>query len=196
VLPAPILNLVRSLAGTLDVADARAAAPDLDFAEVFRTYAPYAWRLVRRLGVAEADANDVCQDAFVIIHRKLAAIGGWSSVRGFVCGVCVRVASDYRRSARVRRERICAEVPEQAVGARQDADLQTQQARRQLEAVLARMDDDKREVFVLYELEELPMTEIAEVTGCPLPTAYSRLHAARQEIRAAFARLAARDASR
>jgi RNA polymerase sigma-70 factor (ECF subfamily) len=57
-----------------------------------------------------------------------------------------------------------------------------------LHAVLRRLSDEKRETFILYELEELPMVEVAEVLDCPLPTAYSRLHAARAEVQAAFAR--------
>ena len=179
---------VRSLAGTLEVAPAATASAALDFSEIFRTYSPYAWRAVRRLGVAEADAGDACQEVFMVLHRKLAEIDGVRSVRGYVYGVCVRVASDYRRSARVRREQVSDRVPECTVVAHQDRDVATRQAREHLEAVLASMDDAKRAVFVLYELEELSMAEIAEAVGCPLQTAYSRLHAARNEVRAAFTR--------
>jgi RNA polymerase sigma-70 factor, ECF subfamily len=88
----------------------------------------------------------------------------------------------------VRRERVVAEVPEQRTVAHQDTELETRQARELLHATLSRMTDLKRETFILYELEELSMAEIAEALGCPLQTAYSRLHAARTEVQAAFSR--------
>jgi len=188
--------VVRALAGTVDSTVPSVPAPALDFTDVFRTYAPFVWRLLRRLGVAEADANDVSQDVFVIVHRKLGQIVSSASVRSFVYGVCVRAASDYRRSARVRRERVCAEVPEQRAVASQHEELETRQARKLLDVVLGRMTDLKRETFILYELEELSMAEVAEALGCPLPTAYSRLHAARAEVQTAFSRMYAGRESR
>jgi RNA polymerase sigma-70 factor (ECF subfamily) len=184
---------VRALAGTVDAKAPSIASPMLDFSEIFRTYAPFVWRLLRRLGVAEADANDISQEVFVIVHRKLAQIASSASVRSFVYGVCVRTASDYRRSARVRRERVYAEVPEQRTLAHQDTELETRQARELLHAILSRMTDLKRETFILYELEELSIAEIAEALGCPVQTAYSRLHAARAEVQAAFSRHAGRE---
>jgi RNA polymerase sigma-70 factor (ECF subfamily) len=70
----------------------------------------------------------------------------------------------------------------------QDEELEQRRAREKLAQVLERLDEDKRAVFVLYELEELTMPQVAEALGCPLTTAYSRLHAARKTVRAAFAR--------
>ena len=67
-----------------------------------------------------------------------------------------------------------------------------------LDGILTGLDEDKRAVFVLYEIEQLAMAEVAEAVGCPLQTAYSRLHAARAEVTAAAARLLSaerRDAS-
>src|SRR5690606_13923988 len=80
---------------------AAGALPSLD--EIFRAHAPFAWRALRRLGVAEADVDDVCQDVFMVVHRKLDAFEGRSSMRTWIYGICARTASDYRRSGRVRR---------------------------------------------------------------------------------------------
>jgi RNA polymerase sigma-70 factor (ECF subfamily) len=55
------------------------------------------------------------------------------------------------------------------------------------------LDDDKRAAFVLYEIEELPLREVAEALGCPLQTAFSRLQAARREIEDALALLRAKE---
>jgi RNA polymerase sigma-70 factor (ECF subfamily) len=174
---------------------APAAVGGLTTAGVFEENAPYAWRVLRRLGVAEADVDDVCQEVFVTVHRRLSDFEGRSSVRTWIYGICVRTASDYRKRAHTRRE--CApdaatEV-ESAVGPDQENAISLRQARDTLDRLLDRLDDDRRAVFVLYEIEELSMAEVAAVLGCPLQTAYSRLHVARRDIEAALERLRARD---
>lgn len=154
----------------------------LRFADVFREHAPYAWRVLRRLGVREADVEDLCQEVFVVVHRKLPEFEGRSSVRTWIYGICVRVASDHRRRAHVRREEPTGAVPEERSSAPQIKELEREQARALLDAALAELDDDKRAVFVLYEIEQLEMKAVAEAVGCPLQTAYSRLHAARKRV--------------
>jgi RNA polymerase sigma-70 factor, ECF subfamily len=149
-------------------------------AEIFRTYAPFAWRALRRLGVPEADVEDVCQEVFVVVHRKLADFEGRSSLKTWIYGICARTASDYRRSGRVRREIVTDAPPDAAQDGGQHDAVALRQARAALDRILDQLDDDKRAVFVLYEIEELTMAEVAEALGCPLQTAYSRLHAARK----------------
>src|SRR4029079_18148182 len=101
---------------------------------------------------------------------------------------CARTASDYRRSGRVRRE-ILTDAPPDAPheGGQHDA-VALLQALAEVQRILDELDDDKRSVFVLYEIEELTMAEVAEALGCPLQTAYSRLHAARKVVEAGVAR--------
>ena len=150
--------------------------------QIFDEYAPFVWRTLRHLGVAESDLDDVCQDVFVTVNRKLEGFEQRSSVRTWVYGICLRVASDHRRKAYVRRELPVAAVAEQATPPTQHEDLARSEARALLQGLLHFLDADKRAVFVLYEIEELSMKEIAEAIGCPLQTAYSRLHAARKLI--------------
>jgi RNA polymerase sigma-70 factor (ECF subfamily) len=163
---------------------ARAKAELPTLADIFRQHAPFVWRALRRLGVAESDVEDVCQEVFVVVHRRLGDFEGRSSLRTWIYGICTRTASDYRRSGRVRRE-IVTDAPPDAPqeGAQQDV-VALKQARRKLDRILDTLDDDKRAVFVLYEIEELTMAEVAEAVGCPLQTAYSRLHAARKIVEA------------
>jgi RNA polymerase sigma-70 factor (ECF subfamily) len=151
----------------------------LDTASVFREHAAYAWRVLRRLGVQEADVEDVCQEVFVVIHRRLAEFEGRSALRTWVYGICVRTASDYRRRASRRHERITENPPEQTAGDDPHESLAARQARGILDQILGDLDDDKRAVFVLFEIEQLAMIDVAQAVGCPLQTAYSRLHAAR-----------------
>ena len=65
-----------------------------DLAEIFRQYAPFAWRALRRLGVPDADVEDVCQEVFVVVHRKLGDFEGRSSLKTWIYGICPRTASD------------------------------------------------------------------------------------------------------
>ena len=175
----------------------RAARSDIDpdarpapsTADVFHAHAPFVWRVLRRLGVTDADADDACQEVFVTVHRKLGDFEGRSSVRTWVYGICVRTASDYRKRQRGRREFPSEVLMDHPVDAPQEDDMALRQARATLDRILDRLDGDKRAVFVLYEIEELPMNEIAAALECPLQTAYSRLHAARKDVDAAVRRL-------
>ncbi len=148
--------------------------------EIFDAYAPYVWRTLRHLGVPEADVEDVCQEVFVVVHRKIPSFERRSALKTWLYGICIRTASDYRRRAHVRRERPVSEPPGLHAEATQFEELAQRQLRGVLASVLEQLDADKRAVFVLYEIEELSMKEIAEIVGCPLQTAYSRLHAARK----------------
>lgn len=151
-----------------------------EFAAIFSEYAPFVLRVLRHLGVPNADLQDQAQEAFVAVFRGLAKFAGRSSVRTWVYGICLHVASNYRRRAYVRRERSVSEPPEQVFEADQSEALERNRNWPALRRLLASLDAEKREVFVLYELEELPMREVAEACGCPIQTAYSRLHAARR----------------
>jgi RNA polymerase sigma-70 factor (ECF subfamily) len=148
---------------------------------IFREHARYVWRCLRHLGIPDADAEDVCQEVFVTANRRLGDFQGRSSLRTWLYGIALRVASDYRRSAYVRRERATAE-PEQAEDPRGgDAHAQAE-ARQALAALLAVLDAERRTVVVLYEIEGFTMKEVAELVGCPLQTAYSRLYSARTQL--------------
>jgi RNA polymerase sigma-70 factor (ECF subfamily) len=157
-----------------------------DFAQLFREMAPFVWRALRRLGVRERDAEDLLQEVFLAVHRKLPEFEGRSSVRTWVYGFCLRKALDYRRLARVRREVVAQALPEQACESDREHQLDVRRACARLDAVLDTLDDDKRAVFVLFELEQVSMKEIAELTCVPVQTAYFRLYAARKHVREAL----------
>src|SRR5262249_25707413 len=105
-----------------------------------------------------------------------------SSLRSFMYGICLRVASDYRRRAHHRRE-LPSELPDvAAAGSTPEETAASRQELRLLEAALNQLPPVQRDVFILFEIEELDMIEIAQAVGCPLFTAYSRLRAARKTI--------------
>jgi RNA polymerase sigma-70 factor, ECF subfamily len=157
------------------------------FEAVFAEQSRFVWRLLVRLGVQARDAADVCQEVFLVVHRRLPDFDpGQGAVRTWVSGICLRAASDYRRRSPSRREVLDDKLEPAALADGPDTDLETQRAWQKLARVLDAMDVDKRQVFVLYELEAIPMHEITAILDCPLQTAYSRLHAARKSVLSAF----------
>lgn len=163
------------------------------FAEVYRDNAAFIWRVLRRFGVREADVEDVCQDVFLVVHRKLGDFAQRSSVRTWLYSIALRCASDHRKRAHVKREAPTSHTIDAPIDAPQPRQVADRQARAVLDEILDALDEPKRAVFVLYELEELTMAEVAEAVGCPLQTAYSRLHAAREAFEAAVNRRQAKE---
>jgi RNA polymerase sigma-70 factor (ECF subfamily) len=161
-------------------------APGLGFERVYAEHFAFVWRNLRRLGVAPAQLDDAAQDVFIVVHRRLGEVRV-DALRPFLFGVVRRVAADQRRSAGRHHAEALDDAPEVASGAPDaEGELARAEAARMVRAVLARLGDEQREVFVLAELEQMAAPEIAEAIGVPLNTVYSRLRAAR----AAFEKLA------
>jgi RNA polymerase sigma-70 factor, ECF subfamily len=163
---------------------ATGTAPRLSFDAIFREEAAYVGRTLRYLGVREPNLEDACQEAFLVVHRRLSDFRG-GSVRGWLRQICIHTAQNHRRSLGRRREELSAEGPVLSAGPEQHADLERRRLRERLLSVLDSLPDEHRETFVLFEVERLTMAETAAAIGCPLQTAYSRLHAARAKIQAA-----------
>ncbi|MBN9165305.1 MAG: hypothetical protein BGO98_49575 [Myxococcales bacterium 68-20] len=157
--------------------------------EMFREHGRYAFRLLRRLGVHEADVDDVLQEVFVVVHRKLSEFDPSRSRRAWVYGICVRLAASHHRTRRNRRELPVEQESEPIDDAA--TPLELVEARKKLaflDRMLAELPEPKREVFVLHMIEDLPMHEVAEALGCPLHTAYTRFYAAKKMFEAAVRR--------
>ena len=154
------------------------------FQEIFSDNVDFVLRTVQRLGVRPADVEDVAQQVFVVVHRKLSRFDGRCKVRTWLFAIARRTVADYRKRSHRRHEVTISRPPDPPDRPTQADRLELDQAREILEAALEELDDEKRSVFILYELEELPMAEIAEAIGVPLQTAYSRLYAARERVRA------------
>lgn len=164
----------------------RQPRPAETFERVFQEHNAFAWRLLARLGVLRRDVPDACQEVFLVVYRRLEDFDPQrGSLRSWVSGICVRVASDYRRRHPSRKEASLDE-SELVASSGPDAEVEMQRAWARLARLLDDMEPEKRQVFVLYELEAIPMNEVALILECPLQTAYTRLHAARRTVLAAF----------
>lgn len=164
-------------------------------AEIFREHGALVWRLLRRLGVAAADLDDVTQDVFIIVHRSLDKYEERDRLKAWLYRICVRQASRHRRSLPPSSSSDVEALSEVAPGGPEET-AQANEARADFERLISALDEDRRTVFVLYEIEELPMDQVALAVGCPVPTAHSRLRAARKSIAAAARRLEAQRKAR
>ena len=149
---------------------------------LFDRYASFVWRTLKYQSVADRDLDDVSQEVFLVVFRKLPEFEAHGSVRAWIYGVCIRVAADYRKRARHRHEILVSETPDGAIEPVASLEMERSAARQALTAMIQRLDEDKRAVLVLHEIENLPMTEVALIVDCPLKTAYSRLAAARKQM--------------
>lgn len=156
--------------------------PPLNVADIHRVHANFVWRSLQRLGVHPNDLEDMQQEVFVIVHRKLPGYDAEMALSAWLFGICRRVAAAYRRKAHRRYEEATGEWYEQADLKYPDPEeaAENAQARRQLDLLLERLDLDKRAVFVMFEIDGLTCEEIAEQLGVPVGTVYSRLHTARK----------------
>lgn len=156
------------------------------FAAMFRAHHDFVWRILRRFGVPEVALDDKVQDVFLVVYRRWSDLDPSTPPRSWLYGIARRVAADQHRGDR-RRERRLAAVPEPPPLPPPDAHLAEGEAAAFLEAFLATLDEDKRAVFVLADLEGLSAPEIAAAVGANLNTVYSRLRLARQRFAAAVA---------
>jgi len=154
----------------------------------------FVWRSVRRLGVPAADVDDAAQEVFVVAARRLADFGT-ERERAFLFGTAMRVASTRRRNARRHPEELDAGSDERPAGDLDPEELaELARARPLLQEILDGMTDEFRAVFILSEIEELSVREVAEALGVPQGTVSSRLRSAREKFHAGVKRLQARAA--
>jgi len=149
----------------------------------------FVWRTLRRLGVPTGDVEDASQQVFLVAHRRLVEIVP-ESERSFLFQTALRVAADWRRSQRRRKQEAALALPEVAdIAASPEEMLDRQRQRALLDQVLGSLPMKLRAVFVLFELEEMTLAEIATMSSTPLGTVASRLRRARQAFSKAVRRL-------
>jgi RNA polymerase sigma-70 factor, ECF subfamily len=165
-------------------------------AEIYAQHCRFVWRNLRRLGVAPEQIEDAVQDVFLVVHRRLSEFEGRSSLATWLFGIVLRVASRYRERSRSKRQRFepgSADFLDEIattgshgafeeVAQRQAADL--------VYSVLDGLDEDKRNMFVMVELEQMSVVEAAQVLDLNLNTAYSRLKRASAEFERQLKRVA------
>ncbi len=162
----------------------------VDAASIVLEHSAFIWRVLTHLGVPKARLQDASQEVCLTLLRSLPSFEGRSSLQTWLYGVCKNIAFAERRRSRENSEIPTDELPETIVQAAQEGELWIKRAHQRLVLALQQLDDGQREVFVLFEIEELTMDEIARSLAVPLSTCYSRLYAARDKVHAELRRRA------
>ncbi|HEY6877978.1 MAG TPA: sigma-70 family RNA polymerase sigma factor, partial [Polyangiales bacterium] len=152
----------------------------LSFDQLYEQYVGFVWRSLQRLGVQTASLEDATQDVFVVVHRRLSDLRAEASVKAFLYAIALRVAQAYRRKLR-RKGAESLDCDTQPASETSPLErVQATRALRVVEAFIASLDEAKRAVFVLSELEQMSAPEIASALELPVNTVYSRLRHARE----------------
>ncbi len=151
--------------------------PAPTFDEVYAAHVAFVWRIARAFGAADAALEDVVQDVFVVVHRRLPEFERRAAITTWLFAITRRVALAHRRREDVRRTE---PLDDRLVDAADPfATVSRAQAAATVTAILDTFDDDQRIVFALVELEQLSVPEVARLLEINVNTAYSRLRLAR-----------------
>lgn len=150
------------------------------FEAIYQQHFDFVWSSVKRLGVGSDSMDDVVQEVFIVVHSRLHTLEQPEALRSWIYGIVRRTVSGYRRSNRAKVVREAFVAAEDAPLGPTPLDLTEQASElKLLTKLLAGLDEAKREVFLLVELDEMSVPEVAAALEIPLNTAYSRLRAAR-----------------
>lgn len=181
----------RWLASARRSAQGHEQAAELRFAELVDAHLDAIYRTARRLGARAGDVEDLVQEALVVLARRLDDIE-LGKERAFALATVARVASEFRRRERRRREELVAELDADhervhplaaAASLAGDKRVEHAEALELLRAGLEAMTEAQRVTFVLFELEELRASEIATELGVAEAAVVSRLQRARMVMR-------------
>ena len=164
------------------------AAAALSLEEIYDRHFDFVWRSLRSLGVAESAIDDAVQELFVVVHRRLADFEGRSSLKSWLFGIARNIALRELRT-RQRKVRDADLAAEPAAPGADPCDIaERAEAAELLVRLLHRLDDDKRAIFVLVEIEQMTVPDAAAALAINVNTAYSRLRLARRRFQEAAAR--------
>jgi RNA polymerase sigma-70 factor (ECF subfamily) len=165
------------------------------FESIYRQYFDFVWSSVRYLGVGPAAADDVVQEVFIVIHSRLHTLERPEALRSWIYGIVRRTVNGYHRSRRSKQAAGAVLAAEPAAERWPPTPFELAEQNEQVKllwSLLEGLDGPKREVFMMAELDQLTVPEIAEILEIPLNTAYSRLRAARRAFEDVLARHSAR----
>jgi RNA polymerase sigma-70 factor (ECF subfamily) len=169
------------------------AQPRLTVEQVHERHGEFVWRTLHRMGVRHPHIEDMYQEVFLVVHRRLASFTGQSAITTWLYEICFRVAAGQRRKAHFRRETLMPDWSDletmSSSAPSPERQLVTVRQAKQLERILDSMPLEYRVVFVMFEIEGLSSEQIAESVGAPVGTVYSRLYRARKRFAKALAQL-------
>lgn len=159
-----------------------------EFELLYAEHVGFVWRCLRTLGVPNRALDDAAQEVFIVVHRGIAGFRGDSQLRTWLYGIVRNIA--YKQARRVRRKDRAEPIDEQIRSPEPTPSERAEEAQAAdfVQRFALGLPEKKREVFMLALIEQFSIPEVAEMTGIPLNTAYTRLRAVRAEFRAALLR--------
>jgi RNA polymerase sigma-70 factor (ECF subfamily) len=154
-----------------------------DFDAVYHAHAAAVLRWATRLGGPGVDVDDIVQDVFIIVGRKLGSFRGAARVETWLFRITARIAANHRRGARRRQiwarmtRRIEEHLPTTAPNPAESMEIM--ETARQFYRVLDGLNKVQREALLLFELEGLGTEEIAQLMGRAPATVRVWLHRGR-----------------
>jgi RNA polymerase sigma-70 factor (ECF subfamily) len=145
------------------------------------------WRSLRLLGVDDPALEDATQDAFSVVSRQLAGFEGRSALKTWLFAILQRVAANHRRQRRRKQAPLTSLADAPSREATPHAHAEAAEAARVIESFCATLPPERRALFVLAVLEDLPAAEVAAALGLPITKVYSRVHARRESLKRALA---------
>ena len=181
-----LVNKLRAEVAPAETPSPEGEAPsDLTFEGLYEQRFEDVSRWVRALGAAEADRDDLVQEIFLVVHRRLADFDG-QNVVGWLYQIARRKVRDHRRLLWVKHLFGKTSLPlvDAMLTTKQSAfdELETKQKRQLLAELLEKLNEDQRAAFVLFEIEGASGEEIAALTGVPVNTVWARIHKARKKL--------------
>jgi RNA polymerase sigma-70 factor, ECF subfamily len=165
--------------GSSTTGEARRLPPSA-LRQLVQEHYDFIWRLLARLNVSSPEVDDAAQQVFMVLVSREGLTIKVGSERAFLYGVALRVAKEFRRKSQSQLNHIIPD-PEVLIDRTHDVEAvaERSQARRQLDRILQQMPDNLKEAFILFELEDLSVPQIAELLSIPTGTVASRLRRAR-----------------
>jgi RNA polymerase sigma-70 factor (ECF subfamily) len=168
-------------------ADVNARVP-ADIAVLFDVHGAFLLRVLVRIVGDRTQAEDVLQEVFLLAHRRRHELDPNGNVVGWLYRSALNVVRHHRRTL-ARRARLHAAVarePRGDDGRGPERPGTMRDTAQNVRACLTALPISQREVFVLFELEELDGERIAELVGAPVATVWTRLHRGRDKFRRAW----------
>jgi RNA polymerase sigma-70 factor (ECF subfamily) len=177
-------SVSRGAAASRPARDSETPPEPACFESIYEQHFDFVWRSLRLLGVPPEAVEDATQDVFSVVSRQLAQFEGRSSLRTWLFGVVQRVAANHRRKARRKLHQL-APLDDTAISHEPTphSHAEAAQAIDVVQRFCATLDDERRAVFVLALLEELPAPEVSQALDIPINTVYSRVRSLREGLR-------------
>ena len=159
-----------------------AALPTLE--EVYRQHAGFVWRAIRRFSVPEDEAEDVLHNVFLVVDRKLPSYDGRAALRSWLWGITRGVVANHHRARKRERQRLQRLQPAPVTAV--DETVARKQVADQVEAFIATLPLQMREIFELCDVEGMRGPDVAQTLGLELAVVYARLRTARRRMQRYF----------